>query len=65
MQRLLVTGSRQVEFQAAPTPACPVDGVLVRARLTAVSTGTEIRVYRAKPVDAAGKFLHERVRVPA
>lgn len=61
MQRLIITGPKQATFEDVPTPACPDDGLLVRARMTAVSTGTELRVYRAQPVDAAGKFLHERV----
>lgn len=61
MKRLIVVGPRRVQFEDVPEPACPDDGVVVRARLTAVSTGTEIRVYRAQPVDEAGRFLHERV----
>ena len=61
MKRLIVTGPRQAEFDDAPQPDCPADGLLVRARLTAISTGTEIRVFRAQPVDGAGRFLHERV----
>ena len=67
MQRLIIAGPRQAVFEDVPTPVCPADGVLVRARLTAVSAGTELRVYRAEPVDAEGRFLHERVpfRLPA
>ncbi|MCH7988064.1 MAG: zinc-binding alcohol dehydrogenase [Planctomycetes bacterium] len=61
MKRLIVTGPRQARFDDVPDPECPVDGLLVRARVTAVSTGTEIRVYRAQPVDEQGRFLHERV----
>ena len=61
MKRLIVTGPRQVEFEDVPPPECAADGLVIRARKTAVSTGTEIRVFRAKPVDEAGKFLHERV----
>ena len=61
MQRLIITGPRRAQFEEADTPVCPADGILVRARKTAVSTGTEIRVYRAQPVDQAGEFLHERV----
>ena len=40
-------------------PACARDGVVVRARVTAVSSGTELRVYRTIPVDEAGRFMHE------
>jgi threonine dehydrogenase-like Zn-dependent dehydrogenase len=29
--------------------------------MTAISVGTEIRVFRAQPVDEAGQFLHERI----
>ncbi|MFQ5731883.1 MAG: zinc-binding dehydrogenase [Planctomycetaceae bacterium] len=61
MQRLIITGPRQAEFEDAPEPRCAVDGLLVRAKVTAVSPGTETRVYRALPVDDAGGFLHERV----
>ncbi len=60
-KRLMVTGPRQVEFEEAPVPDCPDDGLLVRARVTAVSTGTEIRVYRGIPVDKEGAFLHTHV----
>ena len=62
MKRLIVTGPRQVVFEDVAEPECPPGGLVVRARVTAISTGTEIRVYRAKPVDEAGEFLHERVR---
>jgi threonine dehydrogenase-like Zn-dependent dehydrogenase len=61
MKRLLITGPRSASFDDAPLPVCPDDGLVVRARVTAVSTGTEIRVYRAIPVDDAGRFLHERI----
>jgi threonine dehydrogenase-like Zn-dependent dehydrogenase len=61
MQRLIVTGPKQAEFQEVDRPACPEDGVVIKARVTAISVGTEIRVFRAVPVDAAGKFLHERI----
>jgi len=42
-------------------PKCERDGVVIRARLTAISAGTELRVYRAIPVDKAGQFLHETI----
>lgn len=61
MKRLIITGPRQAQFEDVQQPDCPSDGLVLRARKTAVSTGTEIRVYRARPVDEAGKFLHERV----
>ncbi|MCH7689377.1 MAG: alcohol dehydrogenase catalytic domain-containing protein, partial [Planctomycetes bacterium] len=61
MKRLIVTGPRQVEFEDVPEPECPTDGILVKAKVTAISQGTEIRVYRAVPVDEAGQFLHERI----
>ena len=60
-KQLFVTGPREVAFRDIDVPDCPDDGVVVKAKLTAVSTGTELRVYRAIPVDKAGKFLHERV----
>jgi 2-desacetyl-2-hydroxyethyl bacteriochlorophyllide A dehydrogenase len=61
MQRLIITAPRHAEFEDVPMPTCPPDGVLVRARVTAISTGTELRVYRLIPVDAAGNYLHANV----
>ncbi len=61
MQRLIITAPRQAEFEEVAMPLCPPDGLLVQARVTAISTGTEIRVYRLTAVDAAGKFLHANV----
>ncbi len=61
MQRLIVTAPRTTSFEEVAAPDCPPDGLLIRARVTAISTGTEIRVYRGIPVDDAGEFLHERV----
>ncbi len=64
MKRLIVTGPRQVEFDDAPIPECPRDGVLVKADVTAISAGTEIRVYRWIPVDDEGKMLHGGMPFP-
>ena len=64
MKRLVVTGPRQVEFEDVPVPDCPDDGLLIRALATAISTGTEIRVYRWIPVDPEGKFLHAKTPFP-
>ncbi len=61
MKRLLITGPRQVSFDECAEPKCPAGGVLVRAQLTAISSGTELRVYRAQPVDEEGRYLHENV----
>lgn len=61
MHRLLVTAPRQAEFEAIAQPAYTATDLLVRARVTAVSTGTEIRVFRLIPVDDAGQFLHSNV----
>ena len=61
MKQLIVTGARQAEFEEVDQPACGATDVLVRSRTTAISTGTELRVYRASPVDHEGKYLHERV----
>lgn len=58
MKRLIVKGARDVEFEEVPIPDCPTDGLLVKASVTAISTGTELRVYRAIPVDPEGKFMH-------
>ena len=59
MKKLLITGTKQAEFVDSPTPACPTDGVVVKAKVTAISAGTEIRVFRGIAVDDAGKFMHE------
>ena len=58
MKRLLVTGPSQSEFAEAPMPECGPDQLLVRATVTTISTGTEIRVYRNIPVDDDGEWLH-------
>ena len=64
MKRLVITGPRRAAFQEAPIPDCPKDGLLVRAIVTAVSTGTELRVYRWIPVDEEGKYLHAGALFP-
>lgn len=64
MKRLVITGPRQASFDDVDVPDCPPDGLLVRANVTAVSTGTEIRVYRYIPVDEDGEWLHGGVRFP-
>ncbi len=61
MKRLIITAPRQAVFEDADIPRCENDGIVVRAIVTAISTGTELRVFRAIPVDKAGKFLHERI----
>ena len=60
-KHLMVTGPSQVVFEETPMPDCPEDGLLVRSRLTAISAGTEVRVYRGIPVDKEGAFLHTSV----
>ncbi len=56
-KRLVIDGPRQAAFEEVPVPECPRDGILVRARTTAISTGTELRVYRGIPVDPEGRFI--------
>ena len=58
MKRLVVTGPRIVELQDVPVPECPRGGLLVRALVTALSTGTEMRTYRGTPVDPDGRLLY-------
>jgi threonine dehydrogenase-like Zn-dependent dehydrogenase len=70
MKRLLITAPKQVTFDDVEMPICATDGVVVRARVTAISTGTELRVFRAIPVDEAGADVSgvavgDRVFVPA
>ena len=43
MKRLVITGPRMAELEDVPTPDCTDDGLLVRASVTALSTGTEMR----------------------
>jgi len=64
LKRLVITGPRQVRFEDVPIPECPPNGVLVKAMVTAISTGTEIRVYRWLPVDEEGKMLHAGMPFP-
>ena len=64
MKRLVVTGPRQVEFQDVPIPDCPRDGVLAKAIATAISTGTETRVYRRIPVDEEGTMQYPGIPFP-
>ena len=59
-KRLVICGPRQAEFEEVPRPECSPDGIVVRARTTAISTGTELRIYRGIPVDPEGKFLFPR-----
>ncbi|MBB75540.1 MAG: hypothetical protein CMJ75_13620 [Planctomycetaceae bacterium] len=61
MKQLLVTGPRQASLCEVPRPDCGAAEVLVETRLTAISTGTELRVFRAIAVDDEGQFLHETV----
>ena len=57
VKRLVITGQRQAGFEEVGMPSCGTDEVLIRASTTAVSTGTEIRVYRGIPIDEAGQFI--------
>ena len=64
MKRLVVRGPRQAEFEDVPIPDCPRDGVLAKAIATAISTGTETRVYRRTPVDDEGTMQYPGVPFP-
>lgn len=59
MKRLIIDGPCSATFEEVEPPVCPADGIVVKARVTAMSPGTELRVYRAESVDEEGKFLHE------
>lgn len=61
MKRLVIAGLRQAVFEEVEMPVCAADGVVVKAKVTAISAGTEVRVYRAIAVDEAGSFMHETV----
>ena len=62
----MITGPKQAVFEDVPMPDCPDGGLLVKAKVTAVSTGTELRVYRNIPVDDEGAMMHGGVpwRIP-
>jgi threonine dehydrogenase-like Zn-dependent dehydrogenase len=51
VRALRLTGPLQAALVDCPSPALMPDGVLVRARCTAISTGTEIRQYRDERVE--------------
>ena len=61
MKRLVITGPRTASFDDVPVPECPPDGLLVKAIVTAISTGTELRVYRQVPIDDAAELLFPSV----
>jgi threonine dehydrogenase-like Zn-dependent dehydrogenase len=61
MKRLVVTGPREATFEDVDMPVCAADGIIVKAIVTTISTGTELRVYRAKAVDDEGLFMHANV----
>ena len=62
----MITGPKQAVFEEVPMLGCPDDGLLVKAKVTAISTGTELRVYRNIPVDDEGAWMHGGVpwRIP-
>ena len=45
------TGVRELKPLDAPAPACPADGLLIRATGSVVNTGTDIRIYRGRGID--------------
>ncbi|HEV8633477.1 MAG TPA: zinc-binding alcohol dehydrogenase [Chloroflexota bacterium] len=45
------TGVRELTLVEEPAPACPEDGVLIRATGSVVNTGTDIRIYRGRGID--------------
>src|SRR4051812_31422768 len=51
MRALRLTAPLAAAIEEVPPPALTPDGVLVRARCTAISTGTEIRQYRDEQVE--------------
>lgn len=54
----MITGPKQAVFEEVPMPECPNNGFIVKAKVTAISTGTELRVYRNIPVDDEGTMMH-------
>lgn len=45
---VVLTGRQQVELQREPVPELPDDGILVRTRLSLMSSGTELFCYRGE-----------------
>ena len=62
MKRLVIRGSKDAYFEDISIPTCPKDGVVAKSLFTAVSTGTEVRVYRWLPVDDNGEYSHPKLK---
>ena len=62
MKRLVVEGPKNAYFQDINIPSCPKNGIVAKALFTAISTGTEVRVYRWLPVDPEGEYSHPMLK---
>ncbi|HEV8638477.1 MAG TPA: zinc-binding dehydrogenase, partial [Chloroflexota bacterium] len=54
------TGVRELRAVTEEIPACPPDGVLVRASASVVNTGTDIRIYRGRGIDRQPETFPKR-----
>ena len=62
MKRLVVEGPKNAYFQDVDIPSCSKNGIVAKALFTAISTGTEVRVYRWLPVDPEGEYSHPTLK---
>ena len=56
MKKLVVTGPNTADFITTEIPSINTNQILVKTICTAISTGTEIRVYKGISIDADNKF---------
>ena len=57
MKKLVVTGPNTADFITTEIPSINTNQILVKTICTAISTGTEIRVYKGISIDADNKFM--------
>ena len=48
-------------FEDVDMPVCESEGIVVKVRVTTISTGTELRGYDTRAADDEGLFMHANV----
>ena len=61
MNKLLITGPNKAELVKTAIPAINTNQILIKTICTAISTGTEIRVYRGISIDAHNKLMFPKM----
>ena len=61
MNKLVITGPNKAEFIETDIPRINESQILVKTICTAISTGTEIRVYRGISIDATNKLMFPKI----